>query len=434
MFEWFDHIIAAGIARRVFVIELIVAELLFMLPFKRRKQFALRASLSVLIYFGFGLFFPEHILNIGSYITIPIFLLSMALHFFCFDHSFTKVAFNCIGAYAVQSLTTNASICVRVLLQSPAEYRLLVDFCCAVVIYAVCYFLFARKSRNDDEINIDRIKMMLLSVAVILLVDIMSKMATAQGVGANIVCRVSLSCSNLLALSLQYSTFRVGKLETENSKMESLLRAEQEQYRLSRETIDLVNMKCHDLKHQLAQIRSGLEGAGSEALREMEDAVLFYESVAKTGNDALDSILTEKSLFCERYRINLTYIADGKSMNCMKPSDLYSLMGNAIDNAIECVMRESDAEKRVIFLNVSGKGDMLSIHLENYCGQTPVFENGLPVTSKSDKQNHGIGVKSIRYIAAKYGGNAVFGVEDNLFTLDIMIPIPPDRAEPTAAE
>lgn len=69
------------------------------------------------------------------------------------------------------------------------------------------------------------------------------------------------------------------------------------------------------------------------------------------------------------------------------------------------------------------RGGMLCIHVENYCSHPVRFAEGLPVTTKADRQNHGIGVRSIRYIAEKYGGNAVFSAEDNFFRLNVLIPV-----------
>ncbi len=410
-------------ARSLFVTEIFAAELLLSYPFPRRPRFALRCCLSVAAYFAVGFFFPESLFGMGSYVTYIIFAVSVALNRLCFDYPLKKIIFNCSGAYGLQGLVTNISIIVRAAFHIPAEFRLLVDFLSCIAVYSAGYFLIVRR-RGHEELNMPSVKVIALCLAVLLVADFMSKIATSQGVGTNIVVRVSLSLSVILALCFQYSSSAVGNLETENERMEELLKVEQEQYRMSRETVDLVNMKCHDLKHQIGRIRADLRGEGDEALKEMEEAVLFYENVAKTGNDALDSVLTEKSLYCERWQIKLTYIVDGKSMEILKPSDVYSMMGNAIDNAIECVIRESDAEKRVIFLNIGVKSEILSIHLENYCPTAPVVKDGLPVTTKDEKQHHGIGMRSIFYIARKYGGNVVFGTQNSMFTLDIMIPVP----------
>jgi sensor histidine kinase regulating citrate/malate metabolism len=103
--------------------------------------------------------------------------------------------------------------------------------------------------------------------------------------------------------------------------------------------------------------------------------------------------------------------------------DIWSLFGNAIDNAIEAQEKEEEG-KRLIRLNVNVKNSFTTIHVENYCTQKISFENGLPATSKNDKDFHGYGLKSISSIVEKYNGNALVRFKNHLFTLDIMIPIP----------
>jgi sensor histidine kinase regulating citrate/malate metabolism len=117
-------------------------------------------------------------------------------------------------------------------------------------------------------------------------------------------------------------------------------------------------------------------------------------------------------------------MADGKILSFIRHVDLYALLGNALDNAIESVQKTDDLEKRMIFLNIARRGETLLIHLENYCEVQPQFKDGLPITTKADRTSHGIGTKSIAYIVGKYDGNAVFGWDGELFRLDITIPIP----------
>ena len=69
------------------------------------------------------------------------------------------------------------------------------------------------------------------------------------------------------------------------------------------------------------------------------------------------------------------------------------------------------------------KRDMISMNFENYCTETLQIENGLPVTSKQDKNYHGFGMKSIRYVVNKYDGSMHVGMNGNLFVLNILIPI-----------
>ena len=105
----------------------------------------------------------------------------------------------------------------------------------------------------------------------------------------------------------------------------------------------------------------------------------------------------------------------------MNPVDIYALIGNALDNALECVMNEPE-EKRIISLHIRKNGDMVLIHMENHCSIEPQFQNGLPVTNKSDKTVHGFGVRSICYIAQKYDGDVRMKVQNQSFVLDIFLP------------
>jgi sensor histidine kinase regulating citrate/malate metabolism len=112
-------------------------------------------------------------------------------------------------------------------------------------------------------------------------------------------------------------------------------------------------------------------------------------------------------------------MADGGLIDFMTPADVYALMGNALDNALESVVKEAEGE-RVISLQVRRKDEMVLIHLENRCSREPEFQDGLPVTIKSDKNQHGFGVRSIRYIVEKYDGELFMSARNGRFYLDIL--------------
>ena len=69
---------------------------------------------------------------------------------------------------------------------------------------------------------------------------------------------------------------------------------------------------------------------------------------------------------------------------------------------------------------MSAENNVLLVHIENRCVAPPEFEDGMPVTSKADKDFHGFGVRSIRYIAEKYGGRVRYSASDGKFELDIL--------------
>ena len=159
-------------------------------------------------------------------------------------------------------------------------------------------------------------------------------------------------------------------------------------------------------------------------LDEIERSIQIYDSTIETGNEVLDTVLTEKSLYCEQHQITMTCVADGSKLGFLDGVDVYAIFGNALDNAIESVSALDDPEKRAIAVSVWTKSGLLLIQVENYFEGQLHFENGLPLTTKADKSSHGFGIRSIGYTVKKYGGHLTISAEDHLFLLSISIPLP----------
>lgn len=211
----------------------------------------------------------------------------------------------------------------------------------------------------------------------------------------------------------------------ELSATTTILKNQYDQYCMSKETIDLINRKYHDLKNQIAALRIESDpDRRSEWLDEMESDIKQYEAENKTGNAVLDTLLTGKSLYCQKNDISLTCVADGTSLDFIKVMDLCSIFGNALDNAIESTIQLEEREKRLIHVVVCRQKQFVAIRIENYFGGTLEFEEGMPVTTKKDKAYHGFGVRSIRSSVENYGGTMTISTEQGWFELKILIPIP----------
>ncbi len=66
---------------------------------------------------------------------------------------------------------------------------------------------------------------------------------------------------------------------------------------------------------------------------------------------------------------------------------------------------------------------MAKITIENYVPEYPEMVDGIPKTTKSDASNHGYGIKRMQYIVKKYGGIMNIGVEENIFHVDVLLPL-----------
>ena len=202
---------------------------------------------------------------------------------------------------------------------------------------------------------------------------------------------------------------------------------EKGQYQLSKETIELINHKCHDLKHQVQAIRAVKDEKERETyLEKIEKSVQIYSAIVRTGNEILDTILTEKSLICENSGIHINCVADGSLLAFMNPVDLYTLFGNALDNAIEAVRKLESKEKRVIDIMLYERQSFLMLQIVNpMCGEVK-FEDGLPLTTKAKNGYHGYGMKSMLHTIQKYEGHLTTEVKNGCFYFNVMLPLERD--------
>lgn len=212
--------------------------------------------------------------------------------------------------------------------------------------------------------------------------------------------------------------------EKELSKINGVLKSQYDQYRNYQDSVDLIQMKYHDLKHQIAGLRAETdEQKRKEWLDAMEEEVTAFENVNKTGNQVLDTILAAKIFHCRKNKIQITCVADGKLLDFMHVTDICTIFGNALDNAIESVVLIPEEEKRLIHVQVSAKKGFIFIKAENYCeGEIVKNEKELIDTTKLDKKNHGFGLKSIRYAVEKYDGTINFRLHNQWFELNILLP------------
>lgn len=235
--------------------------------------------------------------------------------------------------------------------------------------------------------------------------------------------RTLVDFSGVLILFLQQERWREMMMKREMDAVNSILLRQYEQYNLSKENIETINRKYHDLKHQIAVIRAERDTEKREQyLAEMEEEIKTYEAQNKTGNQVLDTILTGKHLYCMQHDINFTCVADGHLLDEMNVMDICTIFGNALDNAIEYEEKIEDKTKRLIRAAVYSQNQFIIIRVENYCEAQLAQGDNLPETTKKNKEYHGYGLKSIRTTAEKYGGSMTVRTEDDWFYLRVLIP------------
>lgn len=306
-------------------------------------------------------------------------------------------------------------------------YLNIISFSILLIVYVIIYtivFIIFNERINKDEAKISNFSIVLIS-GLILLIDIIINSIIIysdkfQGKEVSIIiCTYNILCC-LMVLFLLFNILDIKQLKTELTITSQLLNKAEEQYKQNKENVDLINIKCHDLKHQIRNF-GNKANISNETVKELENIINIYDSNIKTNNDALDLILTEKSLLCQKKNINLKCFADCSKLNFITEADLYSLFGNMIDNAIEAVTKIEDVNKRSISLIVRNALSCTSIFISNYYdGKIILDNNWMPKTTKLNNGYHGYGLKSIKLIVDKYNGDFKIDIKDNIFMIQIL--------------
>lgn len=432
----------------LFMTELLVAEFLFSTRLEKKPFFWLRAAGGVVLCYGVTLAYPLLSFSgwYASLMFLCLFVVSLAAVKFAYRTSWVNAFFCTTTAYTVQHLAYQLYALVASLtglgsgglygdavfdftslnLQTLLIALVYVDI--FIAIYWSAFIFLGRRLGKSGEISLKNTYLLVLA-GIILLVDIILNafiVYISEDYNKTyevVTCIYNVLCC-LLVFYIQLSVVNAKKMQREIETAAQLLHQARQQYDISKENINLINLKCHNLKHQVRQFAQK-GGIDRETVSEIEDMISIYDAAVQTGNAALDVILTEKSLLCHSRGIKLTCMADCSELGFISEGDLYVLFGNAVDNAIEAVMRLTDENKRYIGLTVHAVGSLVTLNMNNYFeGECEFDADGMPVTTKSDKNFHGYGMKSIRMIVDKYGGDLSVVVNKDVFNLNVFFPLP----------
>ena len=222
--------------------------------------------------------------------------------------------------------------------------------------------------------------------------------------------------SSLLVLFIIFILLKQEKTEKEGEIIQTLYSQNIKHYEISKSTM----ATYHDLKHRLNALLNGKLNLQEKDIKDISDSVFMFENQFKTENEALNVLLTENGNICYRNHIEFNTMVDASRLSFLDVYDLYSLVGNALSNAIEATCKVEDGKAKYITFIVKGTEKYTSIHIENpFVGQV-IMEHNLPVTNKQDKSSHGFGVKSMKNIVSKYDGKVTLTVKDNIFNVDIL--------------
>lgn len=238
---------------------------------------------------------------------------------------------------------------------------------------------------------------------------------------------VFLLVTNLLVFGINQYNQNKNKEFTE---MQLLLQKEAnsaEYYQMLLSQSENQNILIHDIKKHLQSISllndKGEQDKITAYIRQLMVSSDLKETARLCDHEMLNTILCQYKRQCDNKHISFHVDIRHGTTDFIADSDLTSLFGNLLDNAMEAA---SNIPEAFIEINTVRRANtpFVVITVINSSRKNPFSgPQGSLATSKSDRRRHGFGIKSIRKTVSKYQGDIKMYYNDDTLTFHTIIGI-----------
>ena len=213
------------------------------------------------------------------------------------------------------------------------------------------------------------------------------------------------------------------EMKIEKSILEQEKRYYDNQFLLMKSSVEKTASLKHDIANHIGAIGSLIrENEISRALNyinQLEKYAPFNSKIVESGNLVIDSILNYKLDYVKSIGVNTHLDIKVPSDLELESFDMVVILGNLLDNSVEALKKLK--ENRTIWVSIKYDRGVLIIQIQNnFDGKISVGAKGL-ITTKDDKDNHGLGLKNIESTLEKYNGLLEYSYTNNLFKAEVLM-------------
>lgn len=239
---------------------------------------------------------------------------------------------------------------------------------------------------------------------------------------------ISIPILILILICLMFNGITKNHYKSLSKLLEKQINKQLKYYEALDKKNDEIKKFRHDFKNHMICLQSLINGndisSAADYIKELTQRDYINPSNIFTGNKIADAILVEKTELAEQFNIQIEF--QGEISDIIPPADICIILSNALDNAIE-ECQKNDIVNSIIDVRCIFRKNVQIIRITNPTYSKPVIKDGLINTSKSDIQNHGLGLFNIRHTVNKYNGNFEIQHKDNLFILEVGFTIQQSR-------
>lgn len=277
-------------------------------------------------------------------------------------------------------------------------YLLLVPIVFLVGFFLIGLFAFSGIKSAQDESTLSNIILFIYSISTFMILII-------------------ISIYNRIVDSLSESSMSQLKLE---------------KYQMNQEFSDELSVKADQLdklkqefdKH-FSTIQESLYQENYDGLKEYLDSITGHiessNDIIITNHYIISSLLQSKKSICDKLNISLDLDINFSKIYRLSDLDTIILLGNILDNAIEA-NEKVEEDKRYINLTMKQLKSYLKISCENPFSKVPVEKKGVLLTTKPDKEFHGIGLSNVKDTCLKYNGKFKYTFDNKTFYIELKLP------------
>lgn len=190
------------------------------------------------------------------------------------------------------------------------------------------------------------------------------------------------------------------------------------------ETDDEIKVLLHDLKHNMVYWKKLVN---NNELLALEEELSRYENsinenmLIDVNNDIANAIINEQVVYAKNRDIKIKCSGIFQENINIQARDLVSVLGNALENAVEATSKVIDRNNRIIRIRIKNDEQYVFIEITNNYEIEPIIKNNELISTKQNEAISGIGIKSIKKTAEQYEGNASYIIKNKQFKLIIMM-------------
>ncbi|MFR5684770.1 MAG: ATP-binding protein [Clostridia bacterium] len=215
------------------------------------------------------------------------------------------------------------------------------------------------------------------------------------------------------------------EIRRENAIYEKQISLFQEQIYV-KETAMLNDKMVRDkFYHQLSFIKELVYQRELSQLNEFIDGIMQNKKIEKdgpanSGNVLLDYIVNNKCEIAVKQGIECTVKMEVPYKFPFSDGDIFIILGNALDNAIEGALK--CVSRRYIHIKIIYRKENLFIKISNsFDGKVKKDRHGHLISMKSDLTRYGLGLALIEKSVNKYNGLLNFDIDEENFTLTVLL-------------